>query len=200
MKDGGATFRVDAEATRDEDCRRAVTVCARRFGGRLDVLVNNVASGERSGLFEVGTDDRDRLMDVNLKSAWLMTRQAEPMMGEGSAIVNISSVGARRPDPGMVYSVAKTGLDHLTKGTASKLGPRDIRVNCVQIRAIWPSMAARNIPAEAREAAAAPSSSARRGRSEKPAYAALFPAGDKARWISGHILAVEGGGMRRPPR
>ncbi|MGZ0200455.1 SDR family oxidoreductase [Streptomyces sp. RM1] len=41
-----------------------------------------------------GTDDWDRLMDVNLKSAWLMTRHAEPMMGEGSAIVTISSVGA----------------------------------------------------------------------------------------------------------
>ncbi|MEV7159442.1 SDR family oxidoreductase [Streptomyces misionensis] len=166
VKDGGEAFRGDAEATRDEDCRRAVTVCAQRFGGRLDVLVNNVASGERSGLFEVGTDDWDRLMDVNLKSAWLMTRHAPPRMGEGSAIVTISSVGARRPDPGVVYSVAKAGLDHLTKGTASTLGPRGIRVNCLQIGAIWPSMAARNIPAEAREAAAAPSFSARRGRPE----------------------------------
>ncbi|WP_079175705.1 SDR family NAD(P)-dependent oxidoreductase [Streptomyces sp. F-1] len=139
-------------ATRGEHCRRAVTVCAQRFGGRLDALVNNVASGERSGLFEVGTDDWDRLMGVNLKSAWLMTRHAEPMTGEGSAIVNIPSVGARRPGPGMVYSVAKAGLDHLTKGAASTLGPRGIRVNCLQIGAIWPSTAARNIPAEAREA------------------------------------------------
>ncbi|WP_422128853.1 SDR family oxidoreductase [Streptomyces misionensis] len=113
-----------------------------------------------------GTDDWDRLMDVNLKSAWLMTRHAEPMMGEGSAIVTISSVGAQRHDPGMVSSVAEAGLDHLAKGTASTLGLHGIRVNCVQIGTIWPSLAARDSPAEAREAAAAPSSSAGRGRPE----------------------------------
>ncbi|WP_223281212.1 SDR family NAD(P)-dependent oxidoreductase [Streptomyces antnestii] len=199
-KDGGEAFRVDADATRDEDCRRAVTACAQRFGGHLDVLVNNVASGERSGLFEVGTDDWDHLMDVNLKSAWLMTRHAEPVMGKGSAIVNISSVGAQRPGPGMVYSVAKAGLENLTKGVASTLGPRGIRVNCVQIGAIWSSMAARNIPAEAREARRRAIVLGTEGTPWDPAYAALFLASDKARWISGHILTVEGGGMGRPPR
>ncbi|WP_255945532.1 SDR family NAD(P)-dependent oxidoreductase [Streptomyces odontomachi] len=200
VTDGGSAFRVDADATGDEDCRRAVAQCAERFGGRLDLLVNNVASGERSGILEVGTDDWDRLMDVNLKSAWLMTRHAERVMADGSAIVNISSVGARTPGPGMVYSVAKAGLENLTKGAASTLGPRGIRVNCVQIGAIWSSMAARNIPAEARESRRRAIVLGTEGTPWDPAYAALFLASDKARWISGHILSVEGGGMGRPPR
>ncbi|MET7518084.1 SDR family oxidoreductase [Streptomyces sp. NPDC005480] len=197
LKAGGEAFRIDADATSDDDCRRAVEDTV-RAGGGLDILVNNVASGERSGIFDVESDDWDRLMEVNLKSAWLMTRHAERVMGEGAAIVNISSVGARNPGPGMVYSVAKAGLENLTKGTAASLGPRGIRVNCVQIGAIWSAMAARNIPAEAREARRGSIVLGTEGTPWDPAYAALFLASGKARWISGHILTVEGGGMGRP--
>ncbi len=60
-----------------------------------------MASGERSGLFEVRTDDWDHVVDVYLKSAWLMTRHAERALGEWGVFVNISSVGAQRLGPGI---------------------------------------------------------------------------------------------------
>ncbi|WP_425826387.1 SDR family NAD(P)-dependent oxidoreductase [Streptomyces fractus] len=203
VKDGGEAFRVDADVTRDEDCEHAVAETAERFDGlgrSLDILVNNVASGERSGVFDVGPDDWDRLMDINLKTAWLMTRHAEQRMTAGAAIVNISSVGARGTGPAMVYTVAKAGLENLTKGAATTLGPRGIRVNAVQVGGIWSSFAAANMTEDMREPRRRAITLGTEGTPWDIAYAALYLASDKARWVSGHVLAVEGGGMGRPSR
>jgi NAD(P)-dependent dehydrogenase (short-subunit alcohol dehydrogenase family) len=122
-----------------------------------------------------------------------------PVLPPGSAIVNISSVGVRMRGPGMVYCVAKAGLENLTEGAATTLGPQGIRVNCVQVGAIWGAFAAANMPEEMREPRRQGTSLKTEGTSWDIAHAVLFLLSDRARWISGHTLAVDGGPPNRFP-
>ncbi len=198
-RDGGRAAAFLADVTDDAACARVVDEVVERFGG-LDVLVNNVASGDRAGLFDVEPQRWHELVDINLTAAWQVTRHAQARMGRGGSIVNISSVGVRARGPGMVYTVAKAGLENLTEGAAATLGPRGIRVNCVQVGAIWGSFAAREMSEEMRVARRGWSALGTEGTAWDIAGAALFLAGDRARWVSGQILAVDGGPMVRGPR
>jgi NAD(P)-dependent dehydrogenase (short-subunit alcohol dehydrogenase family) len=197
-KAGGQAHAVAADVTDDDECGRAVAATVERFGA-LDALMNNVAVGDRAGLFEVSPERFDELMTINLKSAWLVTRHAVPVMPEGSAIVNVSSVGARARGPGMVYTVAKAALESLTEGAAATLGGQRIRVNTVQVGAIWGAFAARNMSEEMREKRRQGIGLGTEGTSWDIAHAALFLLSDRARWVSGHTLTVEGGPPRRFP-
>ncbi len=193
---GGEAFAVIGDVTRDEDCRRVVEQTVERFGG-LDTLVNNVASGDRATLFEVTPERWDELVGLNLKTAWLMTRNAVPAMTAGGAVVNVSSVAVDRRGPGTVYGMAKAGVENMTRGAASLLGPHGIRVNCVQLGEIWTAFAARALPPEARASRRLGIALKTEGTSWDAAYAALFLASDRARWVSGHVLTVDGGGPHR---
>lgn len=193
---GGEALAVIGDVARDEDCRRAVEQAVDGLGG-LDTVVNNVAAGDKAGLFDVTPERWDELIGANLKTAWLMTRNAVPAMTGGGAVVNISSVAVRRQGPGTVYGVAKAGVENMTQGAASLLGPEGIRVNCVQLGEIWTAMAERNLSQEARESRRRGVALQTEGTSWDAAYAALFLASDRARWISGHVLTVEGGGPYR---
>ncbi|GAA1318964.1 SDR family NAD(P)-dependent oxidoreductase [Pseudonocardia xinjiangensis] len=195
---GGTAHALVADVTDDTACARAVAEVVERFGV-LDALVNNVAAGDRAGLFEVTPQRFDELVAVNLKSAWQVTRHAVPVLPPGSAIVNISSVGVRMRGPGMVYSVAKAGLENLTDGAASTLGPQGIRVNCVQVGAIWGAFAAANMPEEMREPRRQGTALKTEGTAWDIAHAAVFLLSDRARWISGHTLTVDGGPPHRFP-
>jgi NAD(P)-dependent dehydrogenase (short-subunit alcohol dehydrogenase family) len=198
---GGEAVAVTADVTADGDCARAVAEALERFG-TLDTLVNNVAAGDRVLLFDPDLDAArwDELLRVNLTSVWLMTRHALPALrrstGRG-AVVNISSVATTLGAP-MPYSVAKAGVENLTTGAAKLLGPDGIRVNCVQIGAIWSAMAARTLTPEQRDARRRGVALQTEGTVWDPAYAALFLASDRARWVSGHVLTVDGGGPRSP--
>jgi NAD(P)-dependent dehydrogenase (short-subunit alcohol dehydrogenase family) len=164
---GGEAFACRADVSRADDCERAVAEAMSRFG-RVDTLASNAAPGDRALLFDVTPDRWNELIAQSLTSAWLMTREAAGAMLAGGSIVNVSSVAADRPGPGTVYGIAQAGLENLTRGAASLLGPQGIRVNCIQCGDPWDA-----------------------------AYAALFLASDRARWVSGHILTVDGGGPHR---
>ena len=196
---GGEAIPVNADVTSDRACRDAVAETVAALGG-LDTLVHTVAVGDRAGVFEVTPERFDELMDINFKSAWQITRHAVPVLPRGSSIVTISSVGARYRGPGMVYCVAKAALENFTEGAATTLGPQGIRVNCVQVGAIWGAFAARgSMPESMREPRREGTSLKTEGTSWDIAYAALFLLSDRARWISGHILTVEGGPPHRFP-
>lgn len=198
---GGTARAVRADVTDDHECRTAVKAVLEEFGG-VDTLVNNVAVPDRAGLFDVEPEQWEELMSLNLTSAWLVTRHVVPVLEGGSAIVNISSVGARGRGPGMVYNVAKAGLETLTTGAANSLGPSGIRVNCVQVGAIWSAFAAKGMPESMREPRRKSTALGTEGTPWDIAEAALFLASDRARWVSGQILAVDGGPggpMRLPP-
>ncbi|GLZ05639.1 beta-ketoacyl-ACP reductase [Actinomadura sp. NBRC 104412] len=197
--DGGEAIPVIADVTSDRACADAVAETVSHFG-RLDTLVHTVAVGDRAGVFEVTPERFDELMDANFKSAWSITRHAVPVLPRGSSIVTISSVGARYRGPGMVYCVAKAALENFTEGAATTLGPQGIRVNCVQVGAIYGAFAARGgMPQEMRKPRLEATSLKTEGTSWDIAYAALFLLSDRAKWISGHILTVEGGPPHRYP-
>ena len=199
-KDGGEAIAVVADLLDDAACERAVRETTERLGG-LDTLVNNVAGGDRAGIFEVTPERFHQLMDLNLTTAWQMTRHAVDVLPRGGAIVNISSVGVRARGPGMVYNLAKAALENLTVGAANTLGERGVRVNCVQVGAIWGAFAAANMSPEMREVRKGWSALGTEGNPWDIAQATLFLASDHARWVSGQILSVDGGpGVGRPPK
>jgi NAD(P)-dependent dehydrogenase (short-subunit alcohol dehydrogenase family) len=193
---GGFAVAVIADVTRDEDCARAVAE-ARHALGSLDTLVNNVAAWSAAELFDAEPERFSELVDLNLKTAWLMTRNAIPVMPEGGAIVNIASVAARRA--GTVYGLAKAGLEAMTGGAAYLLGERGIRANAVELGALWTAGVAENLPVEARDARRKMVALQTEGDCWDAAWAVLFLASDHARWISGQVLTVDGGGQARQP-
>jgi len=197
--DGGTAVAVVADLLDDEACRRAVEETVAAFGG-FDTLVNNVAVGDRAGVFDVTPERFHELMDLNLTTAWQMTRHAVEVLPAGSAIVNINSVGVRARGPAMVYNLAKAALENLTVGSANTLGDRGIRVNCVQVGAIWGAFAAANMSAEMRAVRRGWSALGTEGSPWDIAQATLFLASERARWVSGQILSVDGGpSSPKPP-
>jgi NAD(P)-dependent dehydrogenase (short-subunit alcohol dehydrogenase family) len=193
---GGRATAVIADVSNDDECARAITEARAALGG-LDTLVNNVAAWSPAELFDVEPAQFDELLAANLKTAWQMTRQAARVMPEGGAIVNITSVAARRA--GTMYGLAKAALESLTGGGAYLLGERGIRINAVELGALWTAGVADNLPPEAREPRRKLSALGTEGDCWDAAAAVLFLASDQARWISGQVLAVDGGGPPRAP-
>jgi NAD(P)-dependent dehydrogenase (short-subunit alcohol dehydrogenase family) len=193
---GGAAVAVIADVTDDADCARAVNEVGDALGP-LDVLVNNVAAWSPAELFDVEPERFDELLELNLKTAWLMSRQAVDAMAAGGAIVNIASVAARRA--GTVYGLGKAALEAMTQGAAYLLGERGIRANAVELGALWTGAVAANLPPEAREPRRRMVALQTEGDCWDAASAVLFLASDRARWISGQVLTVDGGGAPRVP-
>ena len=193
---GGTAVAVIADVTSDDDCARAVGEARDKLGG-LDTLVNNVAAWSAAELFDVEPARFDELMTLNLKAAWLMTRHAIDVMPEGGSIVNITSVAARRA--GTVYGLGKAALESMTSGASYLLAERGIRINAVELGALWTAGVAENLPAEAREPRRRMVALQTEGDCWDAAAAVLFLASDQARWISGQVLAVDGGGAPRAP-
>lgn len=193
---GGVAVAVIADVTSDEDCARAVREARDAIGG-LNTLVNNVAMWSAAELFDVDADGFDQLMELNLKTAWLMSRHAVKVMPAGGSIVNIASVAARRA--GTVYGLGKAALEAMTGGGAQLLGERGLRCNAVELGPLWTGAVADNLPPEAREPRRRMVALQTEGDCWDAARAVLFLASDQARWISGQVLAVDGGGQPRQP-
>jgi NAD(P)-dependent dehydrogenase (short-subunit alcohol dehydrogenase family) len=118
-------------------------------------------------------------------------------MPPGAAIVNVTSAAARRP--GTVYGLAKAALEAMTAGAAASLAERGVRINAVELGPLWTAAVADNIPAEARDARRRMVALQTEGTCWDAAAAVLFLASHHARWISGQVLAVDGGGPPRAP-
>ena len=193
---GGRATAVIADVFNDEECARAVAEARDALGG-LDTLVNNVAAWSPAELFDAEPAQFDELITANLKTAWQMTRHAADVMTAGGAIVNITSVAARRA--GTIYGLGKAALEAMTGGAAPLLAERGIRINAVELGALWTAGVAANLPEEAREPRRRMSALQTEGDCWDAAAAVLFLASDQARWISGQVLTVDGGGPPRAP-
>jgi NAD(P)-dependent dehydrogenase (short-subunit alcohol dehydrogenase family) len=191
---GGEAEAFVVDMTDDADVARAVDAVMQRFG-RIDVVADSIGGGGIDGIFDTTVEAWDFAMDLNLKSAWYLLRHAQKHMTEGGAAVLISSGAAEGRGPGLPYSIAKAALEKLTTGAAATLAPRRIRVNCVRVGMIWGAFAAHGMNQEQREIRRQNVAMGVEGNNWDIASAALFLSTDAARWVSGQILYVDGGGF-----
>jgi 3-oxoacyl-[acyl-carrier protein] reductase len=191
---GPGVLGVAADVARREDAERLVGEARERFG-RVDILVNNAGITRDALLVRMKDEEWDRVLEVNLRGAFLMTRAvAKVMMRQrGGRIVNIASAAGAMGSAGQAnYSAAKAGLIGLTKATARELCRWGILVNAVAPGLIETDMAAA-IPAEAREALLAQVPLGRIGTGREVAEVVRFLAGDGATYVTGQVFHVNGG-------
>jgi len=174
---------------------RAIEAIATRFG-RLDALVNNAGVAVFAPLLETADADWNRILSVNLTGPFLCTKAAAPLMREngGGAVVNITSISAVRASTlRSAYGTSKAGLAHLTKQLAVELAAAGIRVNGVAPGPVDTAMAKAVHTSEIRADYHDAIPLNRYGLEEELAEAIFFLSSDRASYITGQILAVDGG-------
>jgi NAD(P)-dependent dehydrogenase (short-subunit alcohol dehydrogenase family) len=198
---GQATF-VRCDVTSAADCQRAVLRTVSGLGG-LDVLFNNAGIIRRSTVLDTTEEDWDLVMAVNVKSIFLLSRAAIPIMAQsgGGVIINTASgwglVGGRRAAS---YCASKGAVVNLTRAMALDHGRQNIRVNCVCPGDTDTPL----LHAEARQlgqpeqqflAESAQRPLQRIGTPEEIAQAVLYLASDASSFVTGTALVVDGGGL-----
>ena len=189
-----ATTFVKADISKAADARGAVAAVEATLGP-VDILVNNAGITRDGLLLVMDEKDWDAVLAVNLKGAFLMSKAVLRGMikRRRGSIVNISSVVGRRGNAGQAnYSAAKAGLIGLTKSLAREVASRSIRVNAVAPGYIETDMTAA-LEETARNAIISQIPLGRIGTPEGVAEAVAFLAGDSASFITGAVLAVDGG-------
>src|SRR5436305_7777552 len=173
----------------------AISAVSIRFG-RLDALVNNAGVAVFAPLLETSDHDWNRVLAVNLTGPFLCTKAAVPLMREhgGGAIVNITSISAVRASTlRTAYGTSKAGLAHLTKQFAVELAGLGIRVNGVAPGPVETAMAKAVHTPEIRADYHAAIPLNRYGLEEELAEAVFFLCSERSSYITGQILAVDGG-------
>ncbi len=197
---GNAATAVQGDVTSAQDIARAVQVAV-DFGGKLDIVVNNAGWTHRNKpLLEVTGEEFDRVFNVNVRSIFLMTQAAVPVMkGQGGGVIlNIGSTAGIRPRPGLTwYNGSKGAVNLLSRSMAAELAPDRIRVNCVApvigaTNMLEPLMGVPDTP-ENRAKFLATIPLGRLSRPEDIANACLYLASDEAEFITGVVLEVDGG-------
>jgi 3-oxoacyl-[acyl-carrier protein] reductase len=170
-------------------------------GDRLDVLVLNAGISKSAPVADYTIEDFDNLFATNVRSPFFLVQQLLPVLGEGSSIVVISSLGARMVvgKPGLenpsilTYASTKGALETLVKNWAAILGPHGIRVNAVAPGIIDTDMSNFTKTEAGREIALGMQALKRLGKPEDVADVVAFVVSDAARWITGASIPVDGG-------
>jgi 3-oxoacyl-[acyl-carrier protein] reductase len=170
-------------------------------GDRLDVLVLNAGISKAARLADYTVEDFDNLFATNVRSPFFLVQQLLPILGHGSNIIAISSLGAHAVvgKPGvdnpsiLAYASTKGALETLVKNWAAILGPQGIRVNAVAPGVIDTDMSNFTKTDAGRKAALGMQALKRIGKPEDVADVVAFLASDAARWITGASIPVDGG-------
>jgi NAD(P)-dependent dehydrogenase (short-subunit alcohol dehydrogenase family) len=172
----------------------AVAMVGNRFA-RLDALINNAGVAVFTPVLETADAEWNRILAVNLTGPFLCTKAAVPLMRQrGGAIVNVTSISAVRASPlRTAYGTSKAGLAHLTKQLAVELASAGIRVNAVAPGPVDTAMAKAVHTADIRADYHDAIPLNRYGLEEELAEAIFFLSSDRASYITGQILAVDGG-------
>lgn len=195
VADGHRAIAIEADL-RDAAAIRAAVERTVAELGRLDILVNNAGVYPHASLLDLADDEWDDVMAINLRGAFLATREASRVMiaqGQGGRIVNIASVDAIAPEPRFShYDASKGGLVALTRSLSLELGPHGITINAVGPGLIDGPGLDRYVP-KRKAAFLAHVPLGTIGQPEEIADAVLFFASDLARWVTGQTLYVDGG-------
>ncbi len=198
---GGRAIFIRCDVRSAAECRHAVEETVRSFG-RLDILFNNAGVYWAHSAVECTEEEWDLTIDVNLKGTFLMSKFALPVMisqGGGSIINNSSGWGITGGDKAVSYCASKGGVVLMTKAMAIDHGRQGVRVNCicpgdVDTPMLEEDSKFRGLSWKDYLAGAADRPMGRIGRPDEIASAALFLASDESSFVTGAILAVDGGG------
>lgn len=162
---------------------------------RIDILVNNAGITRDNLLMKMGEEDFDAVLDTNLKGAFNCTRHVSRQMlkQKGGRIINISSVSGVMGNAGQAnYCASKAGLIGLTKSVARELGSRGITVNAIAPGFIETEMT-EVLSEEVKKAMGEQIPLKKFGKTEDVAEMAAFLASDKAAYVTGQVICVDGG-------
>ena len=198
-KDGAGTMRLDVA---DAASCAAVVAAVVGLHGRLDIMVNSAGIARDIPFLETPAEVFDRVIAVNLRGTFLIGQAAARAMGAGGVIVNIASVSGMRGNVGRAaYGASKGGVVTLSQVMAADLAPLGIRVNVISPGPIETPLLAPMLATSGAAEWRAAVPLGRFGAPEDVAAAAVFLCSDEAGFVTGHVLAVDGGflaaGLRR---
>lgn len=185
---------VKADVSKEEEAKALVEETVKTFGG-VHVLVNNAGITRDNLVLRMKMEEFQEVLNVNLTGAFNMVKAVVPIMVKKRAgrIINISSVVALRGNAGQVnYAASKAGLIGLTKSLAKELAKRSITVNAVAPGYIETDMT-EVLSDSVKDAIRASVPAARLGQPDDVAQAVVFLGSDNAAYVTGQVLAVDGG-------
>lgn len=191
---GGQSVALQADVSQTQAASELVKAVHKQYG-KLDILVNNAGTTRDNVIMLMKEEDWDYVIDTNLKSAWNCSKAAARIMlkQRSGRIINITSTAGIAGNAGQSnYSASKAGVIGLTKSLAREIGPRNVTVNAIAPGFV-PTDLTNDIIVQMKDKIIEHTSLQRLGTTADVAALAVFLASDEAGFITGQVIAVDGG-------
>jgi 3-oxoacyl-[acyl-carrier protein] reductase len=193
-KAGGRADAVAADLSAPDGAHKLARQVRAVVGDRLDILVANAGTSKSATIEETTVENFDRLFAVNVRAPYFLVQQLLPVLGVGSSVILVSSLGAHAAVGTLsAYAATKGAIDTLVKYFAAALGPRGIRVNAVAPGAIDTDMSNLVKTDEGKSLVLGMQALKRIGQPDDVGSVVAFLVSQDARWITGDTIRVDGG-------